>query len=387
MPSVTARDAYRSLVTLEESVRLVGSTTATDALPAHQRPQGVAYVEMQPGEGDDLVRLLSALGVTRRGHHRRKAVDLYECGDARIVLNEALSGPVAEIVAVGLEVDSVATAAARARALASPLVARDTAADEQAFTAVLAPNGIEFSFSEISGESTPWLAEFGDGVASATQLEVTIDHIALRQSWQRGDEATLFFRSLVGLDIDDGQDLPSQTGLVRSRSLTTPDRAVRLALNVTPGDGPDGGRFHDHVALRVPDIFEAARAARLRGLLALPIPRNYYDDLRARLDLSEEFTDRLREHSVLYERDTDGEFYPTPNLSDPVLRVVQRGGDYDAYGAECVRQARFAARRRCQGADRMIADLLSGPGTPLFLVRTKNVPRPQHMCPQPRERH
>lgn len=35
----------------------------------------------------------------------------------------------------------------------------------------------------------------------------------------------------------------------------------------------------------------------------------------------------------------------------------------------------------------MIADLLSGPGTPLFLVRTKNVPRPQHMCPQPRERH
>jgi 4-hydroxyphenylpyruvate dioxygenase len=342
VPSVTARDAHRSLVALEDAVRLqqlVEGEAAVEnlhGLEEVQTPRGVAFVEVQPGEGDDLHRLLIALGFDHRGRHRRKAAELYELGSARIVVNNALSDSTAEIVALGLDVDDMALAAARARALDTTLIPRDSSDDEQAFAAVLAPNGVEFYFCEDSGGSDSWRREFGPPNSSSTTSSfLGIDHVALRQPWRRVDEATLFFRAVIGLAVDEGQDLASQVGLVRSKSLTTTDRTVRLALNVTPVGHNSEDTFSDHVALSSDDIFETAAECRARGLRALDVPSNYYADLAGRYGLAPELVARLSEYSILFERDDLGDFFHfyTQHVGSLSFEVVQRIGKYDAYGA------------------------------------------------------
>ncbi len=79
-------------------------------------------------------------------------------------------------------------------------------------------------------------------------------------------------------------------------------------------------------------------ARRLRALpddVLLPIPDNYYDDLRARFDLSEARHRELRELGLLYDRSDDGgEFLHlyTVTVGRVFFEVVQRIGGYRGFG-------------------------------------------------------
>lgn len=44
------------------------------------------------------------------------------------------------------------------------------------------------------------------------------------------------------------------------------------------------------------------------GVAILEIPANYYDDLVARYDLSDDFAAALHRYNILYDRTSDGEF-------------------------------------------------------------------------------
>ena len=85
------------------------------------------------------------------------------------------------------------------------------------------------------------------------------------------------------------------------------------------------------------------------GAPVLTIPENYYDDLDARLAPPPELLAALREHSILYDHDEDGEylhFYTEMLGSRVFFEVVQRVGGYGGYGAASSAPVRMAAHRQ-----------------------------------------
>jgi 4-hydroxyphenylpyruvate dioxygenase len=347
-PSVTARDARRSLLVLENEVRRLIVAADVDLLdvPAAEPPHGFGFVELQPGEGDAVPEMLALLGFRARGHHRRKNVELWEQGTARVIVNNELEGRDARLAAVGVEVADVAKASARAQALKTRRVARDQQPDEETLGAIEAPDGTEFYFTPLAGDAT-WHDEFeSPATGSADAGVVGIDHLALVQPWQRMDEAALFYRSILGLQIDDGQDLLSESGLIRSRALVSKDRGIRLAVNVVPVHAPAGSSFPNHIALSTGDILATTGTLLERGLELLRMPDNYYDDLAARFGLEPARVDELRAHRVLYDRDADGGFLHayTPPIGQVYFELVEREQGYDGYGAPNA-SVRLAAMR------------------------------------------
>jgi len=346
-PTVTARDARRSLLVLEDEVRRRGGGAADLAvIPDAEPPRGFGFVELQPGEGDAVTEMLGLLGFRSRGRHRRKNVELWEQGAARVVVNNDLDGREARLAAVGVEVPDVSRSSQRADALRSRRIPRDQLPGEETLDAIEAPDGTEFYFTPLATDAT-WEDEFELPATSEPTAGLTgIDHLALVQPWQRIDEAALFYRSVLGLRIDAGQDLLSEAGLVRSRALVSADRGIRLAVNVVPVHAAPGLSFPNHIALSTADIFAATAAVLARGLELLRVPDNYYDDLAARFGLDDALVERLRDHRVLYDRDARGEFFHayTPAIGEVYFEIVQRDGGYDGYGAPNA-SVRLAAMR------------------------------------------
>jgi 4-hydroxyphenylpyruvate dioxygenase len=352
-PTVTARDARRSLLVLEDEVRRRdGATENQDVardlavIPSAEPPRGFGFVELQPGEGDAVTELLDLLGFQHRGRHRRKNVELWEQGAARVIVNSDLDGREARLAAVGVEVADVARSSRRADALRSRRIPRDQLPGEQTLDAIEAPDGTEFYFTPLAADAS-WEAEFElPATDSAGSGIVGVDHLALVQPWQRIDEAALFYRSVLGLQIDAGQDLLSEAGLVRSRALVSADRGIRLAVNVVPLHAAPGLSFPNHIALSTSDIFATTSAVLARGLELLHVPDNYYEDLGARFALDDARIAELREHRVLYDRDARGEFFHayTPAVGQVYFEIVQRVGGYDGYGAPNA-SVRLAAMR------------------------------------------
>lgn len=359
-PAVTARDARRSLVVLEDAARDALRAPLTPAaaagladLPPVEAPRGFSFVELQPGDDGLVEETLACLGFDRRGKHQRKNAVLWSLGDARIVVNNDLPGATARIAAIGFEVSDVQRASGRAIALRSHLIPRDRSGDEEVLEAILAPDGTELYFSGSQGAA--WPAEFGTpgappltaGARTTVPAGIThIDHIALVQPWQRADEAVLFYQSILGLAVDAGLDLAGEAGLVRSRSLVSADRSIRLALNVTPLRAGSTDVYPNHIALHTDDLIATVTALRERGITLLPIPQNYYDDLDARLDLGSGLIDELQALEILFDRDERGDFlhvYTMP-LGQVFFEIVQRRGAYDGYGAANA-PVRLAAQR------------------------------------------
>ncbi len=91
-----------------------------------------------------------------------------------------------------------------------------------------------------------------------------------------------------------------------SRSMAR--RARSDAFRAIPAGFPRRGRAAHRARRR---RTSSATAARLRelGLETLPIPRNYYEDLEARFGLDPDLLERLADCNILYDRDTDGEYF------------------------------------------------------------------------------
>ncbi len=348
----TAQQAKRSLTWLADRVaHLPGGGRPTDPVPLPEVDQPVAFdfVEVKAEDTGDVDVLLRQLGFTYRGRHRSKQVRLWTQGRARVVCNEQLARDlVPTLAAVGFEVVDPATSAERARALDAPAVFRRTDAPDVDLPAFRAPDGTEVFLASAADGDAAWVAEFegGEEVGSAP-LITGIDHVNLAQPWYSFDEAVLFYSSVLALEPSSSQDVPAPSGLVRSQVVRTRDGSVRLALNVAPQATQHPSGFPQHLAFTSGDALGAARAARAGGLRPLPIPGNYYDDLVARFDLDAEVVEQMQELGVLYDRDADGDFthFYTETVGGVFLEVVQRGGDYQGYGATNA-SVRLAAQHR-----------------------------------------
>jgi 4-hydroxyphenylpyruvate dioxygenase len=382
-PERTAADALRSLAVLEDETarardreeagrgggeagrdreapaggRAVpgGGRTAPIALtrlPAPTRAEGYAFVEIAaPEHSARRVRgALSALGFRHTRDHRSKPVQLWCNGDARVLLNatdpqlgHTWSGDAA-VTALGVDVVDADAAMRRAERLLAPPLPRRRDPAEADLRAVAAPDGTSVFFcAQDPDERQDWLSDFtvpaeGEGEPSGAALD-GVDHVGLFQPFDHFDEASLFYRSVLGLEPDDGVELAAPDGMVRSRAMSRGGAGPRIALNASLlGRGPyeDVRGGPQHVAFGCDDVFAVARAMREHGAEPLRIPDNYYADLACRTDLEPLAVERMREYGVLYDRAGEGEllhFY-TPMLDGRLfLEVVQRTGGYEGYGS------------------------------------------------------
>ncbi|WP_367319685.1 bifunctional sugar phosphate isomerase/epimerase/4-hydroxyphenylpyruvate dioxygenase family protein [Streptomyces sp. HUAS ZL42] len=341
----TAVDAHRSLLVLQETVGLV-------APPAAVVPTGVAFAELVTPDTEPVSALLAALGFTRAARHRSKPVDLWQQGEARILVN---TGPAArregvQLAAIGLESPDPAGAARRAEALLAPVLPRRRALEDAPLDAVAAPDGTELFFCATGRPELPnWRADFVDVPHTPAATDVhRIDHLALTQPWHHFDEATLFHRSVLGLHAQESVDVADPYGLLRSRPVTNADGSVRIALSV--GAAPSDDTVHaQHIALVTGDVVAAARRFREGGGRLLPVPANYYDDLAARYDLTDDELATYRDLGILYDRDAHGVFRHcyTRTVGRVFFELVQRDG-YRGYGAQNA-PVRLAAQHAVRG--------------------------------------
>lgn len=327
----TAVDAHRSLLVLQETVGVA-------APPAPVVPTGVAFAELVTPDAEPVSAVLGALGFARTARHRSKPVDLWQQGEARILVNTsgAARRDGTGLAAIGLESPDPTGAARRAEALLAPVLPRRRAPEDAPLDAVAAPDGTELFFCATQQHELPnWRADFTDVEHQPRAAGVhAIDHLALTQPWHHFDEATLFHRSVLGLQAQESVDVADPYGLMRSRAVTNADGSVRIALSV--GAAPTDDTVHaQHIALATNDVAAAARRFRDAGGRLLPIPANYYDDLAARFEFPDGELETYRELGILYDRDAHGEFRHcyTVTVGRVFFELVQRDG-YRGYGAQ-----------------------------------------------------
>ncbi|MFD7938902.1 bifunctional sugar phosphate isomerase/epimerase/4-hydroxyphenylpyruvate dioxygenase family protein [Streptomyces sp. NPDC059755] len=339
----TAVDARRSLLILQEEAGI-------RALPAPAAPTGVAFAELVTHDAEPLGALLTGLGFARTARHRGKPVELWEQGEARVLVN---TGPAVlprfrlrsrggtpvdgtTLTALGLESPDPAAAARRAEALLAPVLPRRRAAEDAPLDAVAAPDGTELFLCATNRPELPnWRSDFADVPhAPAASDAVRIDHVALTQPWHHFDEAVLFHRGVLGLDAQESVDVADPYGLLRSRAVTNTDGSVRLPLTVGAAPGDDTAHAR-HIALATDDVVAAARRFTEAGGRLLPIPANYYDDLAARFEFADGELDTYRDLGILYDRDAHGVFRHcyTHTVGRVFFELVQREGGYQGYGA------------------------------------------------------
>ncbi|MFI2203408.1 bifunctional sugar phosphate isomerase/epimerase/4-hydroxyphenylpyruvate dioxygenase family protein [Streptomyces sp. NPDC020192] len=343
----TAVDAHRSLLLLQEAV-------GAAELPPPVVPTGVAFAELRTPDAEPVTALLTALGFTRTARHRGKPVDLWERGEARILVNTAATDrrDGTRLAAIGLGSPDPAAAARRAEALHAPVLPRLRAPGDAPLDAVAAPDGTELFLLATKDSQLPgWRGDFADlPDAPAPAPGTRIDHLALTQPWHHFDEATLFHRSVLGLGAQESVDLADPYGLRRSRAVTNADGSVRIALTV--GAAPADETVHAaHIALATDDVVAAARAFRAAGGRLLPVPANYYDDLAARFDFAEGELETYQDLGILYDRDAGGAFRHcyTETVGRVFFELVQRDPGHLGYGA-----ANAPVRLAAQHAGRLL---------------------------------
>ncbi|MBA2954858.1 TIM barrel protein [Nocardioides sp. MAH-18] len=324
-PHVTARDAMRSLLHLEDQ-----------APPAPSRVDP-AFLEV-PGS-PAITGLLGSLGFSVAGRHRTKPVTWWRNGGAHVVVNDGSPDP-----ALGVVASPVPAVAARAKALLWPEVDRTRGAGEAHLPGITSPSGLHVFVSAPEGEDDDWQQDFTPEPAGGDWTG--IDHVAIAVPAERLNEEVSFLRTLFDLAPGAVEEFMEPHGRLRSRAFRPSAGHLRVVLNVEDSSrGPATGITQ--VAFACPDVRAAVRAMRDAGVVLMPVPDNYYVDLEARFGLSPEALADLRSHGLLYDRAGDGELlhaFTAPLPTGFHVEVLERSGGYDGYGSAST-HVRLAAQR------------------------------------------
>jgi 4-hydroxyphenylpyruvate dioxygenase len=368
-----AVDGQRSLLALMDDVQRA-EPNIHFSVPDLPPPIGVTAVEFiefatSDQQAPQLAAFLETMGFVRAGQHKSKAVTLYRQGDIRLVVNTERTGLAhsnyvthgTSAYAVGFKVDDAAATVQRARMLGADPFEQQPGKGEVMLPGIRGVGGgILYFLDDRLDLAGVWDSEFGKDTSSATGAGlVRIDHVAQTMDYDEMLTWVLFYTSIFDVRKNAPVDIVDPGGLVRSQVIENRGGRLRLTLNGAENYRSFAGHFItgnfgasvQHVAFSTNDIFRTASALAERKFSPLQISPNYYDDLRARFGLATEMVERLRAHNILYDCDTDGEYF---QLYSPVfgegffLEVVQRSGGYSGYGAPNA-IFRIASQRRMVG--------------------------------------
>ena len=371
-PRAIAVDGRRSLLALMDKVSRLepGGALAPPSMPPRIPVAGTGFVEFaaDDAEAAELGRMLHALGFARTGRHIAKDVDLWQQGDARIVVNTDREGFAHSshlvhglgVCDIGLMVDDATATVQRAEALLAETFEQPVGPGEMRIPAIRGVGGSVLHFIDrASGLDRIWETEFRPVPEGGPAMDAGItgiDHIA--QTMNQKDMLTwvLFYTSIFETEKTPVVDVVDPAGLVRSQVIENGSGTFRMTLNGAENRNTLAGHFMtesfgsaiQHIAFSCRDIFAASAALAANGFKPLDISPNYYNDLDARFGLDGELLDRLRTCRILYDRDEHGEYF---QIYGPVFgegmffEIVERRGAYNGYGAPNA-PFRIAAQKR-----------------------------------------
>ncbi|GAC1045835.1 bifunctional sugar phosphate isomerase/epimerase/4-hydroxyphenylpyruvate dioxygenase family protein [Rhizobium sp. No.120] len=357
-PTAIAVDGRRSLIYLGDQVRRAESSSLTLApMPARAEVEGVAFIEftVDETEASVLADRLRLLGFRHLGRHKTKRVDVFRQGAISLVINTdpdgfagasyALHGQSA--YAMGLWVDDAEAAVTRAIALGAERFEQPLKPGEIKMPAIRGVGGgILYFLDRRSALARIWDTEF-DPVDDDTDLRPVgltgIDHVAQTMKYEELLTWLLFYTAILNAHKTPMVDIIDPAGVVRSQVIENGPGTLRITLNGAENRNTLAGHFIaetfgsgiQHLAFATDDIFSTAAALSKNGFATLMISPNYYDDLEARFGLEPAFTDRLKAHNILYDRDDHGEYFQlySPTYGEGFFfEIVQRSG-YRGYGA------------------------------------------------------
>jgi len=354
-----AVDGQRSLLVTLDALSRRNKRFVPDLPPMPPRAtcRGVEFVEfaLDAAEAESFTHTLAGLGFSHVARHRTKDVDHWRQGAVNIVVNREKEGFAhsysvthgGSVCAMALKVDDAAATIERAVTILDQPFKQAVAPDELDIPAIRGvAAGLMYFIDDKSELKRLWDVDFepiagsgvaGAGIASVDHLAQTLMHEDI-QTWQ------LFYTSLLALDKKPEQSVLDPGGLVQSHVVEAADGALRIVLNASQSRQTLSSRFIQeafgggvqHIALACDDIFEAVKFVKDKGVELLPITANYFDDLAARMDLSDAEIARLREGNILYDRDGEDEFFQvyTKTLLEGgfFFEIVQRRG-YRGYGS------------------------------------------------------
>ena len=359
-PRMVALDCHRSLVDLLDEAKRLEPEIRYDMpdLPAKGHVNGVEFVEFTASDAEarTLGKMLQALGFTPVAKHIAKAVTLWRQGDINMVINTEQEGFAHSayvmhgtcVCDIGLLVEDANATMERARALGANVFSQRRGKGELDIPAVRGVGGSVLHFLDRRSKlAEVWDTEFRllEHKTPASPTGVTrIDHIA--QTMKREDMLTwtLFYTSIFEVEKAEMVDVADPAGHVQSRAIQSHDGAIRLTLNGVDTHRTFAGRFVSdtsgasvqHIAFATNDIFATARELVKNGFEVLPIPANYYIDLKTRFDLDTQILMSLQAANILYDEDANGiyfQLYSRPYGEGFFFEIIERRNGYDGYGA------------------------------------------------------
>ena len=359
-----AVDGRRSLIYLVDQMRdrtgLV--VPGVPALPPRSKCLGTAFIEfaIDPREAPPFEALLLDVGFKRAGEHRTKSVTRWRQGAINIVVNTEQEGFAhsfniargTSVCAIGLEVADAAATLDRAQGLLDKPFRQPVGPNELDIPAVRGLGGSLVYFLDGKSDlARVWDLEFDDTETTPTSQAsshecglLRVDHISQSMHYEEMLTWLLFYTSLLDLDKTTEQDVIDPGGLVKSQVIQDSGGALRIVLNASQSARTMSSRFLadtfgsgvQHIAFATDDLLATVKRLTANGVKLLPIPENYYDDLEAKTDLSEERIEELKANNILYDREGSGEFLQafTQTFDDRFFfELVERRGGYRSFGA------------------------------------------------------
>ena len=373
--AATAIDGMRSLRAAGEALAAKraarGDPPLADLLPLPPAPvvERAEFIEFAVSDAaaSDLTALIEGLGFRCAGRHRSKDVALYSQGAINLIVNREregfahsfslLHGP--SVCAIALKVNSVDKALERASALECQTYVGKIGPGEATIPAVAGVEGSLIYF--VGSGDAEWREDFAPAAFPASEARLSrVDHLS--NVVRRGEflSWSLFYGAVLGLKPQPQVEIADPHGAFFSRLLRSPNGELRIALNVGEGGATGVSRFLDafggagfqQIALSSDDIFATVEAAKASGVVFLPIPDNYYDDLATRFDIAPDLLARMRALGMLYDRVKGGEFFHiyTRTFHDRFFFEIVERRNYDLFGAANT-PVRLAAQASLTDAD------------------------------------
>ena len=171
-----------------------------------------------------------------------------------------------------------------------------------------------------------------------------IDHMVGNVGWNEMNVWEDFYRDVMGfanLITFDDKDISTQYTALMSKVMTNGNGRIKFPIN-EPAEGAKKSQIEEylefyngpgcqHIAIATDDIIDTVRKMQERGVEFLHVPKTYYDTVLNRVGEIDEDIIKLRDISILVDRDEEGyllQIFTKPVEDRPTLffEIIQRKG-------------------------------------------------------------
>jgi len=171
-----------------------------------------------------------------------------------------------------------------------------------------------------------------------------IDHMVGNVGWNEMNVWEDFYRDVMGfanLITFDDKDISTQFTALMSKVMTNGNGRIKFPIN-EPAEGAKKSQIEEylefyngpgcqHIAIATDDIIDTVKKMQERGVEFLHVPKTYYDTVLNRVGKIDEDIIKLRDLSILVDRDEEGyllQIFTKPVEDRPTLffEIIQRKG-------------------------------------------------------------